>query len=131
MNTVELLNQIFQLCVVPLLGVLTTYLVMLIRKKTAEIVGNDADAKTKKYVQMLSDTITNCVIATNQTYVDTLKDKNAFDEEAQKVAFEKTYQAIVKTLNEEAYKYLQNVYGDLDEYIKTRIESEVKMQKKA
>ena len=52
-------------------------------------------------------------------------------EEAQKVAFEKTYQAIIKTLNEEAYKYLQSVYGDLDEYIKTRIESEVKMQKKA
>ncbi len=80
---------------------------------------------------MLSDTITNCVIATNQTYVDNLKDKNAFDEEAQKVAFEKTYQAIMKTLNDEAYKYLEEIYGDLEEYIKTKIESEVKTQKKA
>lgn len=129
--TLELLNQIFQLCVVPLLGVLTTYLVQLIRKKTAEIVDAETDTKSKKYIQLLSDTITNCVIATNQTYVDSLKNKDAFDEEAQKVAFEKTYQAIIKTLNDDAYKYLQEVYGDLETYIKTKIESEVKTQKKA
>lgn len=127
----ELLNQIFDLCIVPLLGVLTTYLVQLIRKKTAEIVDAETDAKAQKYIQMLSDTITNCVIATNQTYVDNLKDKNAFDENAQKEAFEKTYQTIIKTLNDEAYKYLEEVYGDLEGYIRTRIESEVKMQKKA
>lgn len=129
--TVELLNQIFQLCVVPLLGVLTTFLVQLIRKKTAEIVDAETDTKSKKYIQLLSDTITNCVIATNQTYVDSLKNKDAFDEEAQKVAFEKTYQAIIKTLNDDAYTYLQEVYGDLETYIKTKIESEVKTQKKA
>lgn len=129
--TLELLNQIFQLCVVPLLGVLTTYLVQLIRKKTAEIADEETNAKAQKYIQLLSDTITNCVIATNQTYVDSLKGKDAFDEEAQKVAFEKTYQAIVKTLNDDAYKYLQEVYGDLETYIKTKIESEVKTQKKA
>lgn len=129
--TVELLNQIFQLCVVPLLGVLTTFLVQLIRKKTAEIVDAETDTKSKKYIQLLSDAITNCVIATNQTYVDSLKNKDAFDEEAQKVAFEKTYQAIIKTLNDDAYKYLQEVYGDLETYIKTKIESEVKTQKKA
>lgn len=129
--TLELLNQIFQLCIVPLLGVLTTYLVQLIKKKTAEISDAETNAKAQKYIQLLSDTITNCVIATNQTYVDSLKGKDAFDEEAQKVAFEKTYQAIVKTLNDDAYSYLQEVYGDLETYIKTKIESEVKTQKKA
>lgn len=82
-------------------------------------------------MQMLSDTITNAVIATNQTYVDNLKDKNAFDADAQKEAFEKTYEAIMKTLNAEAYKYLQEAYVDLETYIRTRIESEVKTQKKA
>lgn len=128
---IELLNQIFQLCIVPLLGVLTTYLVQFIRKKVKDITATEKNEKAQKYIQMLSDTITNCVIATNQTYVDNLKDKNAFDEEAQKVAFEKTYQAIMKTLNDEAYKYLEEIYGDLEEYIKTKIESEVKTQKKA
>lgn len=128
---IELLNQIFQLCVVPLLGVLTTYLVQLIRKKTKEITETEENDKVRKYMQMLSDTITNAVIATNQTYVDNLKDKDAFDADAQREAFEKTYEAIMKTLNAEAYKYLQEAYGDLETYIRTRIESEVKTQKKA
>ena len=128
--TIELLNQIFELCIVPLLGVLTTFLVQLIRKKTQELTETESNAKTRKYIQMLSDTITNCVIATNQTYVDNLKDKNAFDEAAQKEAFNKTYQSVIETLNNEAYKYLQLAYGDLEEYIKTKIEAEVNTQKK-
>ena len=28
-----------------------------------------------KYIAMLTDTITNCVVATNQTYVDALKER--------------------------------------------------------
>lgn len=128
--TIELLNQIFELCIVPLLGVLTTFLVQLIRKKTQELTETESNAKTRKYIQMLSETITNCVIATNQTYVDNLKDKNAFDEAAQKEAFNKTYQSVIETLNNEAYKYLQLAYGDLEEYIKTKIEAEVNTQKK-
>ena len=37
---------------------------------------------SKKYIQMLSETITKCVIATNQTYVETLKKQGKFDVEA-------------------------------------------------
>ena len=37
---------------------------------------------------MLSQTITDCVLATNQTYVDTLKAQGSFDAEAQKIAFD-------------------------------------------
>jgi hypothetical protein len=36
---------------------------------------------------MATDTITNCVIATNQTYVNSLKEQGKFDEAAQKEAF--------------------------------------------
>ena len=36
---------------------------------------------------MLSETITKCVVATNQTYVETLKKQGKFDKEAQKIAF--------------------------------------------
>lgn len=127
--TLELLQQIFDLCIVPLLGVLTTYLVQLIRKKTKEITNTTDDIKAKKYIELLSQTITDCVIATNQTYVDSLKGQNAFDEAAQKEAFKKTYAAVMNTINDDAYEYLQNVYGDLDEYIRNKIESEVKKEK--
>jgi hypothetical protein len=78
---------------------------------------------------MLEDTITKAVIATTQTYVEALKNKNAFDEEAQKEAFTRTYNAVIAVLNEDAYKYLTSAVGDLESYITTRIEYNVKVCK--
>ena len=87
----EILQQIFELCVIPLLGILTTYLVKLIRKKNKELDEKVSKEVSRKYIDMLADTITDCVVSTNQTYVDALKEANAFDKEAQKKAFELTY----------------------------------------
>ena len=127
----EILQQIFELCVIPLLGILTTYLVKLIRKKNEELDAKVSKEVSKKYIDMLADTITDCVISTNQTYVDALKEANAFDKEAQKKAFELTYNKIMNVLTEDAKEYLTTVYGDLEIYITTKIESEVKLYKEA
>ena len=127
----EILQQIFELCVIPLLGVLTTYLVKLIRKKNKELDEKVSNNISRKYIDMLADTITNCVVSTNQTYVDALKEANTFDKEAQKKAFELTYNKIMNVLTEEAKEYLTAIYGDLEIYIATKIESEVKFCKEA
>lgn len=127
----EILQQIFELCVIPLLGVLTTYLVKLIRKKNKELDEKVSNKISKKYIDMLADTITDCVVSTNQTYVDALKEANAFDKEAQKKAFELTYNKIMNVLTEDAKEYLTTIYGDLEIYITTKIESEVKLYKEA
>ena len=127
----EILQQIFELCVIPLLGILTTYLVKLIRKKNKELDEKVSKEVSKKYIDMLADTITDCVISTNQTYVDALKAANAFDKEAQKKAFELTYNKIMNVLTEDAKEYLTTIYGDLEIYITTKIESEVKLYKEA
>ena len=127
----EILQQIFELCVIPLLGILTTYLVKLIRKKNEELDAKVSKEVSKKYIDMLANTITDCVISTNQTYVDALKAANAFDKEAQKKAFELTYNKIMNVLTEDAKEYLTTIYGDLEIYITTKIESEVKLYKEA
>ena len=127
----EILQQIFELCVIPLLGILTTYLVKLIRKKNKELDEKVSKEISRKYIDMLADTITDCVISTNQTYVDALKEANAFDKEAQKKAFELTYNKIMNVLTEDAKEYLTTIYGDLEIYITTKIESEVKLYKEA
>ena len=127
----EILQQIFELCVIPLLGILTTYLVKLIRKKNKELDEKVSKEVSRKYIDMLADTITDCVVSTNQTYVDALKAANAFDKEAQKKAFELTYNKIMNVLTEDAKEYLTTIYGDLEIYISTKIESEVKLYKEA
>lgn len=127
----EILQQIFELCVIPLLGILTTYLVKLIRKKNKELDEKVSKEVSRKYIDMLADTITDCVVSTNQTYVDALKAANAFDKEAQEKAFELTYNKIMNVLTEDAKEYLTTIYGDLEIYITTKIESEVKFYKEA
>lgn len=129
MDWMLMLYQIFELCVIPFLGVLTMYLVQFIRMKSQEITDKMDNELADKYVQMLTDTITACVIATNQTYVESLKKQGKFDVEAQKHAFELTYNAVVAVLSDEAKHYLASIYGDLTAYITTRIEAEVNVSK--
>ena len=131
-----LINEIFQVCLIPLLGVLTTYLVNYIKVKSEEIQLKNKERedfehseKLNKYIQMLTDTITKCVIATNQTYVETLKKEGKFDLEAQKVAFQKTLLAVQAMLTAEAKQCLTEFYGDLDIYITSAIEAAVNEKK--
>ena len=129
MEWMALLYQIFDLCVIPLLGILTMYLVQFIRLKSQEITDKTDSDLADKYIQMLTDTITTCVIATNQTYVESLKTQGKFDAEAQKEAFNLTYNAVMAVLTDEAKHYLAAIYGDLTAYITTRIEAEVNVSK--
>ena len=130
MEWLSILYQILQLCVVPILGVLTTYAVSYIETKRKETTNKIDNETADKYVNMLASTITNCVIATNQTYVEALKKDNAFTAEAQKEAFTLTYNAVMNILSDEAKVYLTAIYGDLTAYITTKIEAEVQANKK-
>ena len=129
MNYIELLNEIFQVCIIPLLGVLTTFFVKWVNAKSAEIQKEMEDATLNKYLGMLTDTIVNCVIATNQTYVESLKKQGKFDAEAQKEAFDMTSAAVLEILSAEAKEYLNEAIGDLNAYIAKKIEAEVNNNK--
>ena len=125
----EMLTQIFEVCIIPLLGVLTAYFIKFVNAKSAEIGTKVKNETQKKYLEMLNSTITDCVIATTQTYVDSLKKQGAFDVEAQKVAFTMTYESVVKLLTDEATEYLNEAVGDLQLYIAQKIEAEVNLNK--
>ena len=129
MEWTVLLTDIFQVCIIPLLGVLTAFFVKWVNAKSAEIQTNIKDATLAKYMDMLTSTITDCVIATNQTYVEALKKQKAFTKEAQKEAFQKTYDAVMLVLTNDAKDYLAEAYGDLTAYITMKIEAEVKLNK--
>lgn len=129
MDWLSLLYEILDVCLIPLLAVLTTYIVKYIQVKNAEIQNKIENETADKYIDMLANTIISCVTATNQTYVEALKKDNAFTIEAQKEAFKMTYNSIMAILTEEAKKCLTEVYGDLTTYISARIEAEVNYMK--
>ena len=130
MDWFNLLTQIFEVCIIPLLAVLTTYIVKYIQVKSAEITEKTDNAIVNKYTVMLADTISACVLATNQTYVESLKKQGSFDEEAQKVAFSMTLNAVMEILSDDAKEYLSEAFGDLNSYITSQIEASINVNKK-
>jgi hypothetical protein len=129
MEWLPMLYEILQVCVIPLLGVLTAYVVKFINAKSAEIQHNVDNDNADKYIGMVADTISACVIATNQTYVEALKKQNVFTAEAQKEAFQLTYDAVMAILTDDAKNYLAEIYGDVAAYITNKIEAEVNISK--
>lgn len=129
MDWMAILTQLFEMVIFPLLGIATVYLVFLIKAKINELKFKKDNDLFNKYLSMLENTITDCVIATTQTYVDSLKKQGAFDADAQKVAFTKTYTNVMKILTEDAKEYLEQALGDLESYVYNKIESEVALNK--
>ena len=124
-----LIAEIFQVCIIPLLGVLTAFFVKWVNAKSQQIQSGIDDATLKKYMDMLTSTISDCVMATNQTYVEALKQQGKFDAAAQKEAFKLTSEAVMKILSAEAQEYLSTAVGDLNSYITKKIEAEVNINK--
>ena len=129
MEITELIKQIFEVCLFPLLGVLTTFLILFINKKSQELKATTDNELYHKYIDMLEETVVNCVIATNQTYVDSLKKQGKFDLEAQKEAFNRTYNQVMLILADDAKVYLESAVGDLNAYITNMIETQVKLNR--
>ena len=129
MDWLKLLYDVFEVAIIPLLGILVAYGVQFLRTKGAELEAKTDNEILDKYISMLTNTITDCVIATNQTYVEALKKQGSFDAEAQKVAFDLTYQAVINVLSDDAKEYLASAYGDLSTYIGNLIEAEVNRNK--
>lgn len=130
MDWMNLLYDIFDLCIIPLFGVLVAYVVKYINAKGNEIAANVDSELASKYIVMLTTTIADCVVATNQTYVESLKKEGKFDKDAQAKAFQMTYDAVMDILTDDAKEYLANFYGDLTLYLTKRIEAEVVANKK-
>lgn len=125
----DIIKDIVQICIIPLLGILIKYLGdYLATKKEAIKMATDSEI-AKKYTDMVYQTVIDCVMATNQTYVDTLKKTGNFTPEAQKEAFNRTMQAVLAILTEDAKEYIQQATGDLNTYLTQLIEAQVKAHK--
>ena len=112
-----------------LLSALFAYLIVYINKKKQALLETSKSEIEKKYIEKISKTITDCVIATNQTFVETLKKENAFTKEAQEEAFQKTITNVMSILSEDCIEYLESITSDITVYLRNQIEAEVNKNK--
>lgn len=109
--------------------VLTTYICKFLYEKWT---ANKQTVQNKNVQDTLDQVISmvlNCVIAVNQTFADELKKKGEFNENTAKEAFDMCKNMAIKMLSEDAKKIIMDVYGDVDTYLDTLIESTVKQVK--
>lgn len=100
-------------------------MVSFINKRTNQDKAVSDATITANYLQFLDQTITSCLRATNQTFVNKLKEQDLFDDEASYEALELTYNSVISVLSTEAEEYLSKFVGDLELYIKDQIEAKI------
>ena len=83
------------------------------------------DKKLQALATKLNEIVTRAVMTITQTYVESMKKKNAFDEKAQKEALNKCLAIINTQLTQELKDYVEENFGDLQSYLLTLIESTI------
>ena len=78
----------------------------------------------------VTDIIVAAVETTTNTYVKQLKANDLFDAEAQKEAFNRTFETVKKQLTADAIKIIKEIYGDAEVYLTNKIEQFVEELKK-
>lgn len=123
----ETMQQIVSACV-PVLCLLITaggaYAVALLRRETARLQKEIDNETANKYMDMAMavDAVEQAVASTAQTFVDALKSSGGFTKEKQLEAFQKSRDKALEILGDTAVAALNEIYGDFDAWIDTKIE---------
>ena len=125
----EFVTELLRTVVLAAVPVCATFLCKGIAALAKYLTERTDDALMQKYLAEVSDAVQTAVAMLNQTYVDSLKQAGKFDEDAQRRALAKAYTKAEEMLTAEAREFLVRAYGDLDSYIISKVEAEVRAQK--
>nr|DAK09847.1 MAG TPA: holin [Caudoviricetes sp.] len=112
----EILLSIFMVLITCLITWLTTKFTNLIDTKVK-------DAKAKTLMNEAVGVVTRVIKETTQTYVDSLKNKNMFDKEAQQNALQMTKEKVKSQLKTSVKEYIEKNFNGFDNWLTTTIES--------
>lgn len=127
MNTfiIELLQAIATAAI----PVCAAYLVQYLRRKSEQIISQTDNMTIKAFLAEATDAVSTAVTYTSQTFVDALKKEGNFDKEKQQEALKKSLDKAISLLSESAKNALTDIYGNLEAYLTSKIEAEVRSQK--
>lgn len=125
----EFLSTLFQAVIIAAVPVCAAFIGKGVQAFAKYIAGQTDNALVKKYLAEVADAIETAVSLTNQTYVDALKKGDQFTKENQTEALNKAIEKATALLTAEACDFLTEAYGDLNAYLTSKIEAEVRHQK--
>lgn len=119
----ETLNTI----IVPVLLAVSGFIIAWLQAKTKQINTDNKNEKLAKYINMAEGIITSSVLSITQTYVDAAKKNGLWDATSRKTAFEMACVNVRNLMTKEMQNVLSEAYADLNGWIKTKIEENVKL----
>ena len=126
----EMIKELLYILITAAVPVLTTYVCKFLYAKWTEGKVKIENEKIATTLDNVVNMVLDVVEATNQTFVDELKKKGEFTEEAAAEAFRISKDKALKMLSNESADIIVSVYGDVNEYLDTLIEATVKQLKK-
>ena len=122
----EFFLEVLQTALIAIVPVIAGYIAVQVKAKVASNIKNETE---RRYAEQIASAVSDAVLMTSQTYVDALKKSGAFNKEAQKEAAEKALNACISSISPAAKEFIKEMYGNVTEYLSTKIEAEVKVQK--
>ncbi len=125
----EMLNSIFTIIVIPLIGILSKYATAFFKEKAEESRQYTQNNRLRRYIDIAEDALETAVSVVSQTYVDSLKKEGGFDINAQEKAFSLAKEKAVGIMGSNVKRALECVYEDMDIWIDSKIEYYVNKKK--
>ena len=114
-----------------IIPIITKYIIKLIAVKTNQIEEVTTNENTRVIIEEAEKAISAAVSFTSQTFVEALKKENLFTKEKQKEALEKALKKTLTMMSENTVEFINNTYGNVNEWIITKIEEAVIQSKKS
>ena len=114
----NVLSVLLTAVILPLISIAGTQLIKFINSK---IKNNEL----AKQLTTATTIVTNAVRVVFQTYVDTLKKNGSFDKEAQAEALTRAKNIALSQITEDTKSYIEDNYGDFNNWLTIQIESTI------
>ena len=118
----NVLSVLLTAVILPLISIAGTQLIKFINSK---IKNNEL----AKQLTTATSIVTNAVRVVFQTYVDTLKKNGSFDKEAQAEALTRAKNIALSQITEDTKSYIEDNYGDFNNWLTIQIESTIDLLK--
>ena len=110
--------------------IITRYVIKLITAKINQIEETTTNENAKVIIDEAEKAISAAVSYTSQTFVEALKRDNLFTKEKQKEALNTALNKTLTMMSENTVNFINNTYGDVNEWVITKIEEAVILEKK-
>ena len=126
----QILVDLLAVVLVACIPVVTRYIITALKSTADKAAASSKSTLIAICIEEIADAVSTAVEATNQTYVDSIKNSsNPFTAEAQRKAFEQAYNVAVAALSQSTKDFIEENYGSIKDFLTAKIEAQVRMQK--